>query len=95
LLNLRSGASAEVDYVIQHHNYVIPVEVKAGTTGSLKSLHYFMGIKHFSRAVRINSDLPSCVAVDVKNHQGGEIAYTLLSFPFYLIGQLHRLLQGS
>src|SRR3990167_1065307 len=39
------NASAEIDYVIQHHNKIIPIEVKAGATGSLKSLHYFMGLK--------------------------------------------------
>jgi predicted AAA+ superfamily ATPase len=36
------NSSAEVDYVIQHENQVIPIEVKAGTTGTLRSLHEFM-----------------------------------------------------
>jgi Holliday junction resolvase-like predicted endonuclease len=33
------GSSAEIDYIIQHGNTVISIEVKAGATGSLKSLH--------------------------------------------------------
>ncbi|MFV0340156.1 MAG: ATP-binding protein, partial [Parachlamydiaceae bacterium] len=37
------GSSAEVDYLIQHHNEVVPIKVKAGATGTLKSLHLFMG----------------------------------------------------
>ncbi|MFO9540663.1 DUF4143 domain-containing protein, partial [Legionella pneumophila serogroup 1] len=37
-----AGSSAEIDYVIQHGNKIIPIEVKAGATGSLKSLHVFM-----------------------------------------------------
>ena len=86
------GSSAEIDYVIQHHNKVIPIEVKAGSTGSLKSLHLFMKLKQFPLAVRVNSDFPSMTNIQVQNHQGTLIDYTLLSLPFYLLGQLHRLL---
>lgn len=86
------NANAEIDYVIQHHNKIIPIEVKAGTTGSLKSLHYFMGLKKLSVAMRINSDVPSKTMVSVK-HEGEKIQYTLLSLPLYLIGQIPRLLQ--
>lgn len=87
-----SGSSSEIDYVMQHNNKVIPIEIKAGTTGSLKSLHYFMGLKGFDFAVRINSDYPSEVNVDVKNTVGEIVQYKLLSLPFYLIGQIHRLI---
>lgn len=82
------GSNAEIDYVIQHRNHVIPVEVKAGSTGSLKSLHLFMGMKQFSRAVRINSDLPSQTAIDVMVPGlrpapgfGGQAGRSLLSLP--------------
>jgi uncharacterized protein len=88
------GSAAEVDYVIQHGHRVIPLEVKAGSTGSLKSLHLFMGLKHFPLAARVNSDIPSKMDIHVKDHRGNAISYTLLSVPFYLLGQLHRLLNG-
>lgn len=88
------GSSAEIDYVVQHSNRVIPIEVKAGSTGSLKSLHLFMGLKGFPVAVRTNSDMPSQTKVEVKDHQGNLIQYTLLSLPFYLLGQLHRFLMS-
>lgn len=86
------GSSAEIDYVIQHGSKVIPIEVKAGSTGSLKSLHLFMGLKKFPIALRINSDYPNKTNVDVKDHAGNSIQYHLISIPFYLIGQIHRLL---
>ncbi len=35
----KKGTAAEVDYVIQHEDQIIPLEVKAGKTGALKSLH--------------------------------------------------------
>ena len=90
-----TGSNAEIDYIIQHGNNVIPVEVKAGSTGSLKSLHLFMGLKKFSVAIRINSDLPSQTKVDVKNYAGNSVKYILISIPFYLTGQTHRLLDLS
>lgn len=38
----KSGSDAEVDYILQHEHEIIPLEVKAGSTRSLKSLHQFM-----------------------------------------------------
>ncbi len=87
------GSNAEIDYVIQHGSKVIPIEVKAGSSGSLKSLHLFMEMKKYSVAVRINSDLPSETHVKVKNQSGNKVEYSLISIPFYLIGQMHRLLE--
>lgn len=87
------GSSAEIDYIIQHQNQVIPIEVKAGTSGSLKSLHLFMRLKQFPIAVRFNSDLPSLTNINIKDPQLEIIKYNLLSLPFYLLGQLHRLLE--
>lgn len=86
------NANAEVDYVIQHKEQIVPVEVKAGRTGTLKSLHHFMESKGKHLAVRINSDYPTFGFVQVKTTTGFTVEYSLLSVPFYLIGQLHRLL---
>jgi len=71
----------------------VPLEVKAGKTGTLKSLHYFMGKKQFNLAARVNSDYPSLTSVDLKNSSGKRVQYNLLSIPFYLLGQIHRLLE--
>jgi len=77
---LREGkGSAEVDYVIQHGTRIIPIEVKSGTSGTLKSLHLFRELKKLKTAFRIYSGLP---------HHDGK----LYSIPFYLLGQIHRLL---
>ena len=56
------NAEAEVDYVLQLGERIVPVEVKAGVRGSMKSLHSFMEAKKSSVAVRISlenfSELP-------------------------------------
>ena len=54
-----------------------------------------MDLKKLDLAVRINSNFPSKMQVNVKNHNGQSVQYTLLSLPFYLLGQLPRLLDGE
>lgn len=91
-VNQNKGSEAELDYIYAHQHQVIPIEVKAGKTGSLKSLHQFMAKKQYELAVRVNADMPSLVAVDVKTNTGEPAQYKLISIPFYLLEQLPRLL---
>ncbi len=91
----KRGSQAELDYVIQHGSKVIPIEVKAGSTGSLKSLHLFMGLREFPIAIRVNSAVPTQTNVPIKDQQGNPINYKLLSFPFYLLSETHRLIENA
>ena len=88
----KNKQSAKIDYAIQHKNKVIPIEVKSGNTGKLRSLHVFMGLKESQQAVRIYSGLPNITTVDVTTYLESPVHYQLLSIPFYLMGQLPRLL---
>ncbi len=90
-LREQKTSNAEIDYLVQHDGSLLPIEVKTGRTGTLKSLHYFMHLKKLPRALRINADHPSIVMVDTKIHSGESVNYQLMSIPFYLTGQLHRL----
>ena len=38
----RSGANAELDYVIQSSNGILPIEVKASQKGSMQSMYSFL-----------------------------------------------------
>ncbi|MBP6986333.1 MAG: ATP-binding protein [Alphaproteobacteria bacterium] len=89
----QAQSSAELDYVWQYENQIIPIEVKAGKTGRLKSLHYFIKEKNWSFGVRFNTDIPSILHETTKLPKQAEISYRLLSLPFYLTGQLNRLLK--
>jgi len=89
------NANAEVDYLWAHEANVIPVEVRAGTSGSLKSLQVFLAEKERNFAVRLNMDRPSLGSFSAAvGGKGGvrNVSYTLLSVPLYLAGQLDRLL---
>lgn len=92
-LREEKNSNAEIDYLIQHGHQVVPIEVKSGSTGGLKSLHLFMELKQLSLAVRVNSDFPSKTHLHVKNHVGVTVQYQLLSIPFYLLEQIGRLLR--
>ncbi len=93
---LREGRStnAEVDYVIALNGEIIPIEIKSGATGSLKSLHQFVGEKKVPFALRFDTSLPSIQSITTKIRQGQEAAdihYRLYSLPLYLIEQLPSL----
>lgn len=88
----QAQSSAELDYIWQYENQIIPIEVKAGKTGRLKSLHYFIREKHWSKAVRFNTDRPTLMRECAKLPNHEPFSYELLSLPFYLAGQLKRFL---
>jgi uncharacterized protein len=91
----KKSSDAEVDFLHQHNNKVYPVEVKAGKTGKLKSLHIYLFEKKIGTGIRFNTDFPSFGEFSVAVRSGkktGELTYKLLSLPLYLINQLPRLL---
>lgn len=50
--NLSRGAQAEVDYIIVKDMTVVPLEIKAGTSGSMKSMYQFLSDKKLSYGIR-------------------------------------------
>lgn len=78
----KTGAMAEVDYLTVIHDTIVPIEVKAGVTGRLKSLHIFLNEKNISLGVRISELMPS-------------IESRVLSLPFYLVSELSRLYRSE
>lgn len=82
------GRVGEVDYLVVVHGRIVPVELKAGAAGSMKSLHQFMFDKRLDLAVRSDANPPSLMRVSVKTTQGDLVAYRLLSLPPYLLWAL-------
>jgi hypothetical protein len=48
------NSQAEVDYVCQFNNAIVPVEVKAGTKGSMQSLYLFLKEKKLTQGFRVS-----------------------------------------
>ena len=61
----------------------------------MKSLHLFMAERGLPLAIRINADSPSLTTVDARLTTGPTTRYKLLSLPFYLEGQIHRLIEDT
>lgn len=88
----KSG-SAEVDYVLSSAGRVVPIEVKAGKTGTLKSLHQFVSEKKVDLALRFNGDKPSVAEVETAL-PGTKKKFTFISLPLYLVEQGSKILKG-
>ncbi len=89
------NANAEIDYLLSYQNTVIPVEVKAGKTGSLKSLHLFLYDKRLRQGLRLNMGQPSIGQFTTKvrlKKKADSCEFTLLSLPLYMVSQVERLL---
>lgn len=89
------GRPGEIDHVIQMHGKVIPLELKAGTSGAMKSLHQFMFDKKLSFAIRVDRNAPSLSTLDLKTTQGDPVRYQLLSLPLYLLWNLEAILADA
>ena len=90
-----SGRQGEIDYIIQHGNRVVPIEVKSGKAGSMKSLHYFMAKKGRDFAVRCNINQPLVENLKVKTTSGKQVSYKLLSIPVYMTERIHELIDTA
>ena len=45
-------SSAQIDYLVQQGEQIIPIEVKAGTIGKMQSLHLFLNEKQLENGIR-------------------------------------------
>jgi predicted AAA+ superfamily ATPase len=70
----KRGSSAEVDYLIEHLGGVTPVEVKAGTSGRLKSMQLLL---------KSNPDISEGIKVSLDNF---EKENNIQSIPLYAFG---------
>jgi len=84
----KKDSDAEVDFVVQIDNKVIPVEVKSGHNAKLKSLHLFMDEVSHDIAVRVWSQPFS---IDEVTTQNGK-KFRLINLPFYYVSILEKIL---
>ena len=85
------GSEAEVDYVIQKDNQVVPVEVKGGAGSTLKSMHLFLenhtespyGLRFSTQNYSVHEKIKSYPLYAVsyvafKEHLGQQVDYAFL-----------------
>ena len=74
----KKSSMAEVDYISTVGSQIIPIEVKAGSTGQLKSLYILMEEKGFKLGIRVSQN-----PLDFDGK--------ILSVPLYMVGEIARL----
>lgn len=74
------GATAEVDYIVRFGEEIIPIEVKSGKAGTLRSLRQFVQEHQNKFAIKISQDPFTW------NGQ-------LLSLPLYMVSEWQRLIK--
>jgi len=73
----KMGSNAEVDYVVQQNENIVPVEVKANTKGSMQSMFQFLVEKGYPYGVR-------CSMENFGKYQNIKV------YPLYAISQVMR-----
>jgi Holliday junction resolvase-like predicted endonuclease len=48
----KKQSSAQIDFLIQQGEQIVPIEVKAGTQGAMQSLRIFMEEKKIKKGIR-------------------------------------------
>lgn len=84
----KSNANAEVDLVFNFQGEVIPIEIKSGKQGRLRSLHQFVERSSHKIAVRF---LRNTFSVEQGQTVGGT-SYQLINIPYYAMSQLKEYL---
>ena len=76
----KTNTSSEVDLIYQENQFLIPIEVKSGSHGRLRSLHQFMDRTNHPFAIRL---LANRLLIEHVNTPAGK-PFTLYNLPYYL-----------
>ena len=82
----KKESTAEVDYLFQYDGLIIPIEVKSGKEGTLKSLHSYMDIATHNFAIRFYA---GALNISDAITQNGK-QYKILNLPYYLGSQIEQ-----
>lgn len=85
--NLERNATSEVEYIIAKNATCLPIEVKAGTSGKMKSLRLFMNKKRLKAGIR--SSLENFGLLNVSDDDGESSARRVIGIlPLYAVWRL-------
>ncbi len=82
----KTGSSAELDFILPYKGKLIPIEVKSGPTGTLKSLMVFLDHSPLNFGIRLYHGEFS---IDEIKTPSGKPIY-LFNFPYFLASQLEN-----
>lgn len=83
----KKQSNAEVDFMIVQNGKIVPVEVKSGSSGTLRSLHSFIEESGIDYALRLYSGSKS---VEQSETPKARKPYTLVNLPLYYAGRIAK-----
>lgn len=83
-----TNSLAEIDYLLPSHLNILPIEVKAGNQGGMKSLWSFMREKHITKAVRCS--LENFGEFSYTDKEDADAVRHVNVFPLYAVSQIIR-----
>lgn len=86
--NLEKNATSEVEYVIAKNARCLPIEVKAGISGKMKSLRLFMNKKELKTGVRCSLENFGLLEVSDADNTGQQVSRTIGILPLYAVWRL-------
>lgn len=86
----KSQSSAELDLVLKIGAKAIPVEIKSGSVGKLRSLHSFMALSNENLAIRLYQGKPMLDEVILPSGK----TYILLSLPHFLAAKIEYYIEN-
>lgn len=85
----KKQSSAEIDFIIPHKQLLIPIEIKSGPTGRLRSLHQFIDISKQPLAIRLYA---GPLQIDNLKTTSGT-SFKLLNLPYCLTHKLYEYIE--
>jgi hypothetical protein len=85
----KKQSTAELDYLFQYESKLIPIEVKSGADGKLKSLHQFMEETPHQMAIRFYAgELKVSNVITPKGKK-----FMILNLPYFVASQTEKYLE--
>ena len=78
-----------MDYIYPHEGKLIPIEVKSGKEGSLRSLHQYMNTAPQDKAVRLYSGKLKITTITTQENK----TFQLLNLPYFLTSEIEAYLK--
>jgi len=85
----KNTSNAEVDYIYPYEGKLIPIEVKSGKEGTLRSLHQYMNTAPHDKAVRLYSGKLKITTITTQENK----TFQLLNLPYFLTSEIEAYLK--
>jgi len=88
-VRLSKNSLAEIDYLLPSHLQILPIEVKAGSQGGMKSQWSFMREKHLTEAIRCS--LENFGSFSHTDKEDRDTARHVSVIPLYAVSQIIKI----